>query len=104
MAQAPIQTFGDDHADYLRDESRKVGSAASISFPSSEDEVAAVLAETAAEDKPVTVQGGRTGITAGAVPQGGHVLNLSRMNRVLGLRRDPQTEDFLLRVPISRPD
>ena len=35
----------------------------------------------------VTVQGARTGLAAGAVPHGGLVLNLSRMNRYLGLRR-----------------
>ena len=38
---------------------------------------------------PVTIQGARTGITAGAVPEGGHILNLSRMNAITGLRRDP---------------
>jgi len=47
---------------------------------------------------PITVQGARTGITAGAVPERGHIINLSRMTRVLGLRRDGQTGDFLLSV------
>ena len=36
-------------------------------------------------DGPLTVQGGRTGITAGAVPDGGHILNLSRMSSILGM-------------------
>ena len=35
---------------------------------------------------------------AGAVPDGGHVLNLSRMNRILGLREDREGKRFLLRV------
>ena len=41
--------------------------------------------------------GARTGLAAGAVPHGGHILNTSRMNRYLGLRRDEQGQ-FLLRV------
>ena len=36
---------------------------------------------------PVTVQGARTGLAAGAVPHGGHVMSLTRMNRYLGMRR-----------------
>ena len=46
----------------------------------------------------MTVQGGRTGITAGAVPDGGHVLNLSRMNKITGLRYDPVPDRFFLSV------
>ena len=90
--------------EYRRDESRSVGEAQSISFPTSEDEVREVLArlrdEAAGERRPpvpVTVQGARTGLAAGAVPHGGHVMNLSRMDRCLGLSRaDDGT--FLLRV------
>ena len=52
-----------EFADYLRDESRRVGRAGAIAFPRDEDEVIACLRETAA-DEGVTVQGGRTGITA----------------------------------------
>ena len=64
--------------DYLRDESRRVGTADSISFPTSEAEV--INAVKGAEN--ITTQGARTGIVAGAVPQGGHVINLSRMNAI----------------------
>ncbi len=78
--------------EYCRDESRSVGEASSISFPASEQDVRDVLREIqdAAREaggapEPVTVQGARTGLAAGAVPHGGHVMNLSRMNRVLGL-------------------
>ena len=34
------------------------------------------------------MQGARTGIAGGAVPLGGHVMSLSRMNRILGMRED----------------
>ena len=46
---------------------------------------------------PLTAQGSRTGLAGGASPQGGMILNLSRMNRILGIRRDAQGR-FLLRV------
>lgn len=85
---AQIRPFTDEFEEYRRDESRSVGEAESISFPASEDEVREILRELHGEGAPVTVQGARTGLAAGAVPHGGHVLNVSRMNRYLGLRKD----------------
>jgi len=87
-----------DHEDFLRDESRRVGKADSISFPASEQEVVEIVKEMRAKGIPVTVQGARTGLTAGAVPDGGHVLNLSRMNRIMGMRRDTLTGSFVVTV------
>ena len=84
------------HDNFLRDESRKKGHAVSISFPASEADVREILAVAKRRRLPVTVQGGRTGITAGAVPAGGHVLNLSRMNKITGLRHDPNSGRFFL--------
>ena len=80
-----IKPFTSDFDDYRKDESRSVGFADTISFPTCEDDVRSVLAQL---DGPVTVQGGRTGLAAGAVPHGGHVLNLTKMNRCLGMRRE----------------
>ena len=94
---ATIKPFTDEFEEYGRDESRTSGEASSISFPTTEDEVRAILKKLHAERAPVTVQGARTGLAAGAVPHGGHILNTSRMNRYLGLRRDEQGQ-FLLRV------
>lgn len=82
-----IKPLGPELKEYVRDESRTVGHAETISFPTSEDQVRDVLRELHASGTPATVQGARTGLAAGAVPQGGHVLNLSRMDAVLGLRR-----------------
>ncbi len=73
--------------DCLKDESRLNGQADSAAFPRNEQELAAHLATAAREAVPVTVQGARTGIAGGAVPQGGRILNLGRMNRLLGLRQ-----------------
>lgn len=86
------------YSDFLRDESRKTGRADAIGFPVSEDDVREALAQARQRSCAVTIQGGRTGITAGAVPDGGWVLNLGRMKRVVGLRRDPASGSFFLSV------
>ncbi len=91
-----IRHFTADFDEYRRDESRTVGEAQSISFPHSEQDVRETLARLHAEGVPVTVQGGRTGLAAGAVPFAGHVLNLSKMTRYLGLRAEGDA--YFLRV------
>ena len=84
-------------ASYLSDESRTQGQAEYIAFPRSEEEIAQVLRWCAQRGVPVTAQGGMTGLAGGASPQGGLALNLSRMDRILGLRRD-SAGTWLLRV------
>lgn len=99
MSSAPLfEPVHPTHVDFLRDESRREGQADTISFPKTDGEVREVFAACAARKLAITVQGGRTGITAGAVPEGGHVLNLSRMTRITGLRHDPAANRFLLSV------
>ena len=89
---ARILELTPEFGEYLRDESRSCGQAETISFPRTTDEVREVLRELARRDEqagtftPVCVQGGRTGLAAGAVPAGGHVMNLSKMNDYLGMR------------------
>lgn len=83
-----IKPMNQEFADYLRDESRTTGQAESISFPKTPEEVMNILKTLAGTGVSVTVQGGRTGLAAAAVPQEGHIMNLTRMNQVTGLRRD----------------
>ena len=90
-----IQPWSVEFDDFLHDESRNRGHAETISFPRTEEDVRAVVRELHAGAVPITVQGARTGLAAGAVPQGGHVLNLSRMNRCLGLRQDERGRFFV---------
>ena len=94
-----IKPMSSEYEAYLRDESRSAGKAESISFPQDEQEMRAVLERLAMGGgcAPVTVQGARTGLAAGAVPAGGHIMNLSRANRSLGLRQD-EAGTFHLRV------
>lgn len=88
MDNHPIIPYTPLYEAYLRDESRTVGQAESISFPRSEEEVRAVLHALHPRAVPVTVQGARTGLAAAAVPREGHILNLSRMDAVTALRRE----------------
>lgn len=77
---ANIISYTADYAEYLSDESRRIGSADSISFPTTEADVIAII--KGSQGIPITVQGARTGIVAGAVPEGGLIVNLSRMNAI----------------------
>ena len=92
-----------DYPDCLRDESRLRGHADSISFPRSEQDIGEIMARMHEAGIPVTVQGARTGITGGAVPDGGHVLNLAKMTNILGLRREAADGAFLLTVQPGLP-
>ncbi|OGV65795.1 MAG: hypothetical protein A2498_10275 [Lentisphaerae bacterium RIFOXYC12_FULL_60_16] len=76
-----------DYPDYLRDESRRSGSADGIAFPQTEADMIALLRVAAKDHAGVTIQGGRTGISAGAVPEGGCILNLGRFNRFRAVRQ-----------------
>lgn len=87
-----------EYSDYLRDESRKKGKADTISFPVSEEDIRQVMAAVHGGGLAVTTQGGRTGITGGAVPNGGHLLSTSRMNRVTGMRYDAAREQLFITV------
>jgi D-lactate dehydrogenase (cytochrome) len=87
-----------EYADYLSDESRRTGCADRIVFAESEADIVAVLHEAAAQATPVTVQSGLTGITGGATPDGGLILNVSRMVCVPGMRYDEAAGRFFVRV------
>ena len=73
---------------YVADESRLQGQAEDVVIVQSESALIAALKEAFTEGMPITTQGGLTGITGAAVPQGGRVLSMRNMRRVLGLRKD----------------
>ena len=77
----------DDYPDYLKDESNILGSGVEVLFfPRSIENIAYAVHEASENNKSLTVSGGRTGICAGAVPQGGYLISLEKMSRVLDLR------------------
>ena len=92
------QPVSEEFQDYLRDESRSTGFAEYIEFPQTEEDLLQAVGRAKAEEMPITVQGARTGISGGAVPGGGLILNLTRMNKILGLRYDGDSQGYSLRV------
>jgi D-lactate dehydrogenase (cytochrome) len=90
-----ILKLNDEHKEYLFDESRMQGKAESISFPTSESEVISIV-KSCKEN--ITIQGAQTGLSGGAVPMGGHVMNVSKMDRILRLRQSFTFDGYLLDV------
>ena len=95
MAETLIYPMQEKYEDYLSDESKMAGRAASISFPQTEDEITQIIAQMSRSGIPITIQGARTGTAAGAVPLEGHLLNLSKMNRVKQLILTDEGETLL---------
>jgi D-lactate dehydrogenase (cytochrome) len=84
--------------EYLSDESRFTGAADAISFPEDSAELVDLVGRLARGAAPFTVQGARTGITGGAVSEGGHIVNLSKMNRITGLGWNEAADSFSITV------
>lgn len=95
MENALVRPMNKEFSEYLRDESRTVGKAESISFPRDENEVIKIVKSIYDKDMMITVQGARTGLAAGAIPKGGHIINFSKMNRVLAMRMDSKGRFYL---------
>ncbi|MEI8243264.1 MAG: FAD-binding oxidoreductase [bacterium] len=91
MPSQPARFIADvarNFPDGLRDESRRTGTADGIAFPASMEEACALLRLAAKQGSRVTIQGARTGIAAGAVPDGGLVLSLARLDHILDVSLD----------------
>ena len=95
MARQLIHPLTETYQDYLQDESRLAGAADSISFPESEAQIGKILQVMRKNRMPVTIQGGKTGVVGSAVPAGGHIMNLSRMNKVKSFCAAGQDEAYL---------
>lgn len=83
-----IESLDAKYAEYLKDESKLRGDAESISFPKTKEEVIEVVKEMNKSNIPITIQGGKTGICGGAVPQNGHILNLSYMDKIISFTQE----------------
>lgn len=80
-----VHTEGPAFAEALRDATRSqdvTGSALALVLPGSGKEAAAVLGYCYEREVPMTVRGGGTGMAAGAVPNGGVVIGLERLDRI----------------------
>ncbi|NLF27303.1 MAG: FAD-binding oxidoreductase [Clostridiales bacterium] len=94
-----VQPYGDRFQSLLFDESRTMGRADFVALPRCEEEIVEAVRFCGANGVPLTAQGARTGLAGGASPEGGLILNLSRMNRILGIRRDAHGRVLLRAQP-----
>ena len=90
-----IQPMSENYADFLCDESRTMGTADYIAFPQCEADIVEVMKFCREKSLCINPQGGLTGLSGGASPAGGMILNLSKMKRILGIRRDASGTYFL---------
>ncbi len=87
-----VKTQTDDLQNYLTDASNMQGGYAERLFvPESAEDVAAVLREASASGVPVTISGARTGTVGGAIPFGGYVISLERLNKIKSIDRSTMT-------------
>jgi D-lactate dehydrogenase (cytochrome) len=78
-----VKTQKDEFENYLIDASNLQGAFADKLFiPETQEEIAEILKEAAARKIPVTVSGARTGTVGGAIPFGGYVISLEKLNRI----------------------
>lgn len=77
------KTSPEELTNYLTDASNMAGGYAERLFmPGSAEDIAEILKDAFAGDIPVTISGARTGTVGGAVPFGGNVISLERLNKI----------------------
>ncbi|HEX2639869.1 MAG TPA: FAD-binding oxidoreductase, partial [Pyrinomonadaceae bacterium] len=86
------KTAPDDLQNYLTDASNLPGGhAKKLYIPESVEEIQEILREANDAGIPVTVSGARTGTVGGAVPFGGYIVSMERMNRIKSIDRENRT-------------
>src|SRR5947207_4392657 len=84
-----VKTATEDLQNYLTDASNiQGGHAAKLFIPESTDEIQELVQEANKAGIPVTVSGARTGTVGGAVPFGGYVISLERLNTIKSIDRE----------------
>ena len=91
-----IKNSADEIQNYLVDASNTKGYCDSVYFPENENDIITILREANSRNIDVTISGNRTGLTGAAVPDGGIVISMERMNRI---REINTAENFALVEP-----
>src|SRR5215207_564879 len=87
-----VKTQADELQNYLTDASNMPGGFADKLFiPENAEEITAILKEAGEKRIPVTISGARTGTVGGAIPFGGFVISLERMNKIRSIDRESMT-------------
>lgn len=86
------KTAPEEIQNYLTDASNMSGGHADKLFiPESIFEITEILREANESNIPVTISGARTGTVGGAVPFGGYVISMERMNKIKSIDRENRT-------------
>jgi D-lactate dehydrogenase (cytochrome) len=84
-----VKTQSDDLQNYLTDASNMAGGFADKLFiPESAEELAEILYESNKNKIPVTISGARTGTVSGAIPFGGNLISLEKLNKIKEINLD----------------
>ncbi len=87
-----VKTQLDDLQNYLTDASNMPGGHADRLFlPENAGELAQVLCEANESGTAVTISGARTGTVGGAIPFGGVVVSLEKLDRIVSIDREAKT-------------
>src|SRR5687768_641671 len=78
-----VKTQLDELQNYLTDASNvQGGHAEKLFIPDSTEEISEILKEANENKIPVTISGARTGTVSGAIPFGGYLISIERLNRI----------------------
>ncbi len=87
-----VKTQLDDIQNYLTDASNMPGGHADKLFvPESASQITEILREANEARIPVTVSGARTGTVGGAIPFGGYVISLEKLNKIRAIDKSAMT-------------
>ena len=87
-----VKTQLDELQNYLTDASNMQGGHAEKLFiPESAEDVAAILLDANSRGVPVTISGARTGTVGGAIPFGGIIVSLEKLNKVKSVDKASMT-------------
>lgn len=87
-----LKTDPEEFQNYLSDASNYSGTADKVFLPESEDEIIELVKEANLNKTRLTISGNGTGLNGGRVPEGGVVLSLEKLKKILELN---ETEKFV---------
>jgi D-lactate dehydrogenase (cytochrome) len=99
-----VKTGSHELENYLTDASNlRGGHAEKLFIPESAEEISEILKEANAGKIPITISGARTGTVAGAIPFGGHIISLERLDRIREINENSATvESGVLLIDLQK--
>lgn len=78
-----IKTDPNEFQNYLADAANYKGQCEKIFLPECEEEIIDIIKQANVDKTLITISGNRTGLTGAAVPEGGYVLSIEKLNKIL---------------------